>query len=57
MDVFALVMYIFAFVCFVVAAAGNRLSAGDAAAGFGWLGLAFATLPTLVSTVLAVAGT
>lgn len=54
MDVFALVMYIFAVVCFAVAAAGRG---APARVNLVALGLAFAVLPALVRTVAAVAGT
>jgi hypothetical protein len=54
MDVFTLVMYLFAFVCFVLATVGtHRVPHVNLMA----LGLAFALLPALVNAVTAVAGT
>jgi hypothetical protein len=52
-NVFALIMYVFAFVCFLLAAFSHRAPASVAV---GWLGLAFAILPTLVSAGIKVAG-
>lgn len=49
MQVFALIMYVLALLCFLAAAFGV-----PARVVLGWLGLAFALLPTLVATADAV---